>query len=211
MCFAWPRALHQLPAGPNLWFWDDPRVWEVNKLSQLCLMDRCVRTHAHTSSPSLTSFFFLFLFLDPNISAPIPHYTQGRAEMRVSDVCLSSSETLAKLSVLSANFTTCDKLKAVMWKRCLPLFFPFLSSPFFPFSRLHPGFCLFHSSDLLHPLLFPLYSPCVSSTFLKNVYVWGRLRGSEVLDAHEWGWLRLLSAVHIDGLQTAWWTPLKAF
>lgn len=130
MRLPWHRALHQLPAGPSLWFWNDPRIWEVNKLSELCVIDRCVHTHARTSSPS--PIFFSVLGLQRPSSylrsyPPIPH--KGRAEMRVSVVWLSSSETLAKLSVLSANFTTCDKLKAVMWKRCLPLFFPFLPSP----------------------------------------------------------------------------------
>lgn len=148
-----------------------------------------------TRPPLLPPHFFFFfcpwiptsLLISPLLS---PHSTQGRAEMRVSVVWLSSSETLAKLSVLSANFTTCDKLKAVMWKRCLPLFFPFLSSPLSFHSVVYTlDFVSFPSSDLLHPLLFPLYSPCVSSTFLKGVYVWGRLRGFRC------SWMRLAEAV----------------
>lgn len=81
---SWHRVLHQLPAGPNLWFRDDPRAREVNKLSQFCVIDK--RAHSHRNRQPLMVFLpspsspfppFSFLSLDSCIS-PFFHTGGGR-------------------------------------------------------------------------------------------------------------------------------------
>lgn len=79
----------------------------------------------------------------------------------MSVVYHSSCAALAKLSVLSANFTTCVKLKAVMWNRRLPCFslsyYRSLSIHSFLNPPYSPLFCLvllFHLPCPL-PLSFP--------------------------------------------------------
>lgn len=149
--------------------------------------------------------FSLFSHFCPWISTSLPLFllhppiSYSRKEKKIYVcVCVSvvyhfSCEALVKLSVLSANFTTCVKLKAVMWKRCLPSFSLFLSHPispflpFYSFSFTRPSSPLFvyfpHPitppfASLFHPLLciiLLLKSVCISQ------------RGSGVLDAHEWG------------------------
>lgn len=165
--------------------------------------------------PPLLFFFFSFLFfvlgfqhLSSYLRSYPPFHTGGGGNLCVcvSVVYLSSCETLAKLSVLSANFTTCVKLKAVMWKRCLPSFSLFslvLSPPLSP--SIHsslPSFFVYFPHPIYPTLCLSLSLPLCIIHLLKSV--WSRQRGSGVLDAHEWGdllrgWLRLLSAVHMGG------------
>lgn len=86
----------------------------------------------------------------------------------------------AKLSLLSANFTTCAKLKALMRKRRLPLVSPLRSS----LLSFHSVVCnldlvsfpLF-SSDLLRPLLLCwslLVCVCLRGSEREFVYDWER-------------------------------------
>lgn len=145
----------------------------INYLSSV--IDRCAHRHAHTYTHThspLPVFILLSLFLSldssisPHVSAPTPPFhTGGGGNLCdcVSVVYLPSCEALAKVSELSANFTTCVKLKAVMWKRCLPSFSLGLSScaPYSPrpFILLYPPFCLFPSFHLPHPVALPFTPP----------------------------------------------------
>lgn len=62
----------------------------------------------------------------------------------VSFVFPSSCEALAKLSVLSSNFTTCVKLKAVVWKKHQAPFFPLHSiSSYLYLTYIHSSFAQF--------------------------------------------------------------------
>lgn len=81
----WHSLLHQLPAGPNLRFWDDLQTREVNKLSQLSVIDKRARTLLPLVFFLLFSLFALgFQPLSPHICAFPPILRGGNLSLCVS-------------------------------------------------------------------------------------------------------------------------------
>lgn len=191
MWSTWHSVLHQLPAGPNLWYWDDLQAGEVNKLSQLCVIDKHTHTEKYRNTeirrlwwffylqPLLFFFFFsLFLSLDSSIftfiSAPTPHFILVEVEIWNLCVCLLCIIPHAKprQNYQCYLLTLPPVLNWRQWcgRGVYPPFLFSLSS-FLPLSPhpfillyppFFPSFCLFPSSHLPHPL--PLsFTPPTSS------------------------------------------------
>lgn len=157
------------PDDRDLWYADDLQVWRVNKRSPLCNTVTPNRGFAsgmfffsfHFFSPSLDSFIFPLSLLSP----PLFHSEGGGNLCVCVCACCVAFVMRSHGEVLSANFTTCVKLKAVMWKRRLPSFlWCYCSVSPFPFLPTSTPF-LFLSTSLIplaphpHPLLLSLTSP----------------------------------------------------
>lgn len=173
-CLPWHGALHQLPAGPNLRLRGDLCVSEVNKLSLQRLRVIDGSAHAHTTPSTAPLFFFSSLVLfRPWIPMPLPHiFTPGEVEMHTSVVCrFPHPRPPVELSLLSANFTTCAKLKALMRKKSLPLPSPLLSS----LLSFHSVVC---NLDLVSfpssHLIYSAHCFCVGVCWCVSVWEWVR-------------------------------------
>lgn len=137
-CLPRHGALHQLPAGPNLRLRGDPHVSEVNKLSLQRLGVIDARARPRFLPPRRFSFLrprALLPSLDPDANSLISSCRGRRGETRARLLCVAPlirDPPPAKLSLLSANFTTCAKLKALMRKRSVPLVSPCAPPCFLP-------------------------------------------------------------------------------
>lgn len=120
----------------------------------------------------LDSFIFLLSLLSPAL-----FHTEGGWKsvcmcVRPPVVYHSPCEATVKLSVLSANFTTCVKLKAVMWKRCLPFFSlrRYCSLSPFPFLPTSTPFSSFFLSTSLFPSTTPPLAPLSHTPSVPSFY-----------------------------------------
>lgn len=154
--------------------------------------------HVHTHAPSPASLFF---FLLPRLRASLdsdasPSYPPagGGGNAHASVVCrFPHPRPPVKLSLLSANFPTCAKLKALMRKRRLPLVSPLCSS----LLSFHSVVC---NLDLLSfsssHLIYSAHCFCVGVCWCVSVWEGvreslfarerGSLKGLEGLDDPEW-------------------------
>lgn len=161
----------------------------------LCNWQMCTSPRTSLSHLTIYIFFSSLVVCRPWIVSPLPRtFLQGKVGNTHSPPPAPPHPHL-KLSLLSANFTTCAKLKAPMRKRRPPLVSPLRSS----LLSFHSVVCnldlvSFPSSHLIysaHCFVLEFVGVCLS----EGEFVWDGARQAEGFRRSRWGCNRKLAIV----------------